>query len=139
MKIDIGAYNEQTDIEAMKFSLRRCRSIATQPSLMAWGTTELFPGPDVGDSDEQLEDHIRQTTTTHHHQIGTCAIGVGHDAAVDPVTFRVHGMQGPRGAAATIMPQVITGNTNAPSLLTGEKVASAISMRCATCATCAML
>lgn len=126
VKIDLGAYAEPQDMEAMKFSLRQCRSIVTQPALAEWGPTELYPGPDVDDSDEALEAYIRETTTTYHHQVGTCTMGNGPDAVVDPVSFRVHGFSGLRVADASIMPEVITGNTNAPAVLIGEKAAASI-------------
>ena len=80
----------------------------------------------MGDSDDELVAYIRNTTTTYHHQVGTCAMGTGADAVVDPETFRVHGLRGLRVADASIMPRVTTGNTNAPSVLIGEKAAAAI-------------
>lgn len=126
VKIDIGAYNEQEDLEAMKFSLRQCRSIAAQPALAVWESTELFPGAEVDDSDEALESYIRATTTTYHHQVGTCAMGTGPQTVVDPTSFRVHGVAGLRVADASIMPRVTTGNTNAPAVLIGEKAATSI-------------
>ena len=126
VKIDLAAYRERADMEAMLFSLRQCRSIARQPALAELGAQEVFPGPEVGDSDEELEEYIRQTTTTYHHQVGTCAMGRGEGSVVDPETFRVHGLQGLRVADASIMPRVTSGNTNAPSVLIGEKAAAAI-------------
>lgn len=126
VRIDLGAYTERADLEAMLFSVRQCRSIARRPALAAWGAAELFPGPGVGDTDEELVEYIRNTTTTYHHQVGTCAMGAGEEAVVDPETFRVHGLRGIRVADASIMPQVTTGNTNAPAVLIGEKAAAAI-------------
>src|SRR5699024_2638264 len=84
------------------------------------------PGPDIDNSDEALETYIRETTTTYHHQVGTCAMGNGTMAVVDPVNFRVHGIEGLRVADASIMPQVTSGNTNAPAVLIGEKAAASI-------------
>lgn len=126
MSIDLGAYTQREDLDAMLFSLRQCRSIVTQDALSEWGAQEIFPGPEVGDTDEELVEYIRSTTTTYHHQVGTCAMGVGQHAVVDPESFRVHGLQGLRISDASIMPQVTTGNTNAPSVLIGEKAATAI-------------
>ncbi|NLS09497.1 oxidoreductase [Nesterenkonia sp. MY13] len=126
VQIRLGAYTEKSDLEAMLYSLRQCRSIAAQPALQQWGAEELFPGPDVDDSDEALVEYIRNTTTTYHHQVGTCAMGVGEQAVVDPETLRVRGLNGLRVADASIMPQVTSGNTNAPSVLIGEKAAAAI-------------
>lgn len=127
VRIDLGAYTAPEDLQAMLFSLRQCRSIAAQPALQELGAEEIFPGPAVGDSDEELIAYIRNTTTTYHHQVGTCAMGpAGNGAVVDPESFRVHGLRGLRVADASIMPRVTTGNTNAPSVLIGEKAAAAI-------------
>jgi choline dehydrogenase len=126
VRIDLGAYTEREDLEAMLFSLRQCRAIAARPALQQLGAQEIFPGPAVGDSEEELTAYIRNTTTTYHHQVGTCAMGTGPDAVVDPESFRVHGLAGLRVADASIMPRVTTGNTNAPSVLIGEKAAAAI-------------
>lgn len=123
--VDIAAYAEPEDMAAMLFSLRQCRRIAAQhPLKQEWGATEIHPGPQVGDSDEELMAYIRNTTTTYHHQVGTCAMGDGEEAVVDPESLRVRGLQGLRVADASIMPQVITGNTNAPSVLIGERAAA---------------
>lgn len=127
VRVDLNAYAERADLDSMLFSLRQCRSIAAQaPLTEEWGATELFPGPEVGDDEESLVEYIRNTTTTYHHQVGTCRMGRDADAVVDPESFRVHGLAGLRVADASIMPQVITGNTNAPSVLIGEKAAAAI-------------
>lgn len=127
VRVDLNAYAERADLESMLFSLRQCRSIAAQaPLAEEWGATELYPGPEVGDDDESLIEYIRNTTTTYHHQVGTCRMGNDDDAVVDPQTLQVHGVRGLRVADASIMPQVITGNTNAPSVLIGEKAAAAI-------------
>ena len=66
---------------------------------------------------------MRSTVVTYHHQVGTCAMGVDDQAVVDP-RLRVHGVDGLRVADASIMPRVTTGNTNAPSVLSGEKAAA---------------
>jgi len=127
VRIDLGAYTAPEDLDSMLFSLRQCRSIAAQPALQGLGAEEIYPGPAVGDSDEELIAYIRNTTTTYHHQVGTCAMGPqGNGAVVDPESFRVHGLKGLRVADASIMPRVTTGNTNAPSVLIGEKAAAAI-------------
>lgn len=129
VQIRLGAYTRSEDLDAMLYSLRQCRSIAGQQALQKWGAAEIFPGPGVDDSEEALVEYIRNTTTTYHHQVGTCAMGVGEDSVVDPQTLRVHGLNGLRIADASIMPQVPSGNTNAPAVLIGEKAATAITGR----------
>jgi len=71
-----------------------------------------------------LED-VRARAIANYHPVGTCRMGNGPDAVVD-ARLRVHGLQGLRVADASIMPQIIAGNTNAPSIMIGEKAAQMI-------------
>ena len=66
--------------------------------------------------------YVRETAITYHHQVGTCKMGTDAAAVVDP-RLRVHGIEGLRVADASIMPMVTTGNTNAPSIMIGERAA----------------
>lgn len=120
VNIDINALADPRDIQAFLFSIKQCRSIAQQEALAeSWGAQEIYPGPEVQD-DEQLEEYIRNNAVTYHHQVGTCAMGVDERAVVDP-ELKVHGLTGLRVIDASIMPRITTGNTNAPSILIGEK------------------
>ncbi len=74
------------------------------------------------ETDDQLRDYVRRSVITYHHQVGTCKMGIDEMAVVDP-TLRVHGIEGLMVADASIMPQVTTGNTNAPSIMIGEQAA----------------
>ncbi|MGN6427766.1 MAG: GMC family oxidoreductase [Leifsonia sp.] len=118
--IDLDALGHPDDVASLVASVRQCRSIGARPALAAWGATEIHPGPEVGD--DALEDYVRRTAITYHHQVGTCAMGIGEDAVVSP-TLRVHGVAGVRVADASVMPTVTTGNTNAPSVVIGEQAA----------------
>jgi choline dehydrogenase len=121
LRIDLAALSHPDDVRSLVASVRQCRSIGRRPALAeAWGATELYPGSEV--ADDELEEYVRATAITYHHQVGTCAMGVGPDAVVDP-RLRVHGVSGLRVADASIMPRVTTGNTNAPSVLIGEQAA----------------
>jgi len=71
-----------------------------------------------------LRDYVRRTAITYH-QVGTCTMGLHEEAVVDP-QLRVHGIDGLRVADALIMPTVTTGNTNAPSIMIGERAADLI-------------
>ena len=69
-----------------------------------------------------LRRYVRDTAITYHHQVGTCKMGRDAAAVVDP-RLRVHGIDGLRVADASVIPMVPTGNTNAPSIMIGERVA----------------
>jgi choline dehydrogenase len=76
-------------------------------------------GVDIAD-DAQLEDFVRTHGGTMYHPVGTCMMGPGPDAVVDD-RLRVKGVAGLRVADASIMPAIVSGNTNAPSIMIGEK------------------
>jgi choline dehydrogenase len=65
---------------------------------------------------------VRRTAISYHHQVGTCKLGLDGEAVVDP-RLRVHGLEGLRVADASVMPVITSGNTNAPSLMIGERAA----------------
>src|SRR5215475_12674207 len=85
---------------------------------------EVVPGPAV-ETDEQVVEDIRNRGVSNLHPVGTCRMGTGRDAVVDP-RLRVHGIRGLRVADASIMPLVVGGNTNAPSIMIGEKCAAMV-------------
>ncbi|WP_434063201.1 GMC family oxidoreductase [Glutamicibacter ectropisis] len=120
VNIDLNALADPRDMEAFLFSIKQCRQMVQQDALAgSWGAKEIYPGPEVQD-DEQLENYIRNNVVTYHHQVGTCAMGVGEHAVVDP-ELKVQGLNGLRVIDASIMPKITTGNTNAPSILIGEQ------------------
>jgi choline dehydrogenase len=85
---------------------------------------ETIPGADL-ESDVALDAAIAQLGGITHHPVGTCAMGTGPDAVVDP-QLRVHGVAGLRVVDASIMPTIVGGNTNAATLMIGEKAADLI-------------
>ena len=82
-------------------------------------TDEIAPGVNI-QSDDELLDWVRKNAETTYHPVGTCKMGSDPMAVVDD-QLRVHGMQGLRVADASIMPTLTSGNTNAPSIMIGEK------------------
>ncbi len=114
----------EADLEALEASLAQMREMGTAPALRAWGARELYPGPEITTA-AQVRDYVRRTVISYHHQVGTCKMGVDAEAVVDP-RLRVHGIAGLRVADASVMPAVISGNTNGPSLMIGERAADFI-------------
>jgi choline dehydrogenase len=119
--IDLQALASEADLQRLVDAVLLCREIGGVPALQAWEAKELYPGPGVTSAAE-LRDYVRSTAITYHHQVGTCKMGIDADAVVDP-ELRVHGIDGLRVADASIMPAVTSGNTNAPSVMIGERVA----------------
>ncbi|WP_337004704.1 MULTISPECIES: GMC family oxidoreductase [unclassified Microbacterium] len=117
--IDLAALEDERDVASLAASVRQCRRIGARPALgEEWGAVEVYPGPEVSDSG--VEDWIRRTAITYHHQVGTCRMGTDAEAVVDP-QLRVHGVAGLRVIDASVMPTVPTGNTNAPAAMIGER------------------
>src|SRR5579862_8834926 len=114
----------QYDFDALIFGTRLSRKIAAQPALRPFVGEEVIPG-DSCQTDDQLMAEIRERGVSNLHPVGTCRMGREVDAVVDP-RLRVHGIAGLRVADASIMPQVPGGNTNAPSIMIGEKCAAMI-------------
>ncbi len=117
--IDLAALADDRDVASLAASVRQCRRIGARPALAEeWGAVEVYPGPDVADAD--VEDWVRRTAITYHHQVGTCRMGTDAESVVDP-QLRVHGIQGLRVIDASVIPTVPTGNTNAPAAMIGER------------------
>ena len=112
------------DIQAALFGIRLVRKIAAQPALQPYVVNELSPGATLT-TDEELLDFIRRTGVSNQHPTSSCAMGNGPNTVVDP-RLRVHGIAGLRVADASIMPVVVGGNTNAPTIMIGEKAATMI-------------
>jgi choline dehydrogenase len=100
-------------------AVRLSREIAEQAPLAAWNGGEHFPGAAVYDDDE-IAAYVARDVSTWFHPVGTCRMGVGGDAVVDP-TLRVHGIAGLRVADASIMPDIVSVNTNAAATMIGWK------------------
>ena len=114
----------EEDRRAILRGMRVCREIARQPALADWNAGEVLPGPDRA-SDEELLADVRARAVANYHPVGTCRMGPEADSATD-ARLRVHGIGGLRVADASIMPSIVAGNTNAPSIMIGEKAAAMI-------------
>ena len=109
------------DVESLAAAVELCRRIGAAPALREWGAAERYPGPSI-DTPDAVRGYVRETAITYHHQVGTCKMGIDAAAVVDP-RLRVCGIDGLRVADASIMPTVTTGNTNAPTIMIGERAA----------------
>jgi choline dehydrogenase len=114
----------RTDELALLGGTRHVRRIFAAPALARHSTGELSPGPDI-DSDVDLIAYARRTGATLYHPVGTARMGEDPRAVVDS-RLRVRGIQGLRVIDASVMPTLTTGNTNAPTIMIGEKGAAMI-------------
>jgi choline dehydrogenase len=116
--------SDPIDQQVAVASLKWGRKIAAQPSLAKWIESETLPGADFA-SDEMLLEFARMAGSTIYHPVGTCQMGSGPAAVVDP-QLRVRGIEGLRVVDASIMPRLVSGNTNAPTIMIAEKAADMI-------------
>lgn len=122
--IDHGYFEESADMTAMIEAVRRSRNIAAAPAFAEWSAGEYFPGPDV-ETDEELATFVRDNVSTWFHPAGSCTMGTGPGSVVAP-DLRVHGLSGVRVADASVMPTVVTVNTNATSMMIGWRAADLV-------------
>lgn len=122
--IDPNYWADPHDVEMSLRGLRLAREIFSQKALKPFILAERLPGDGVV-SDHDLFDYGCRHAKTDHHPAGTCKMGVDADAVVDP-ELRVRGIEGLRVADSSIMPQVNSSNTNAPTIMIGEKAADLI-------------
>jgi len=122
--IDPRYMTHPDDLALQIEGLRAARNIAAQEPLKSFIATELAPGHRAVD-DAALEQHIRATSGCIWHPVGTCRMGHGDDAVVD-AQLRVHGIRSLRVVDASVMPQITSGNTNAPTIMIAEKAADMI-------------
>jgi choline dehydrogenase len=108
------------DLAEMLDGVRFLRRLAATPAMAALIESELKPGAAVQSADELIED-IRQRSGTVFHPVGTCAMGPDPERAVVDHGLRVHGIAQLRVVDASVFPYVTSGNTNAPTIMVGEK------------------
>ena len=117
---------DRRDVETLKAGLLEARRLMAMPALAKFAGAELAPGRAIA-RDAELETYIRAHTATTYHPVGTCKMGPAQDAmAVVDAKLRLHGIEALRVADASIMPNIIGGNTAAPSMMIGERAAAFI-------------
>lgn len=112
------------DQEVAIAGLKWGRKIASQPALTRYIDHEMNPGPGF-ETDDMLLTYARMGGTTIYHPVGTCMMGSGPMAVVDP-QLRVRGVEALRVVDASIMPRLVSGNTNAPTMMIAEKASDMI-------------
>jgi choline dehydrogenase len=115
------ARDRQDWIEAIRVT----REILAQPAFAPFDGGEAAPGPEVR-TDEEIWDWVVRNAKSAMHYVGTCRMGVGANAVVDPDSMRVHGLEGLRVVDASVIPEITNANTYAPVMMVAEKAADLI-------------
>ena len=114
----------ESDVANLRAGCRLIRDIFAAEPLSSYVVDELAPGS-AAQSDEDLTQYLRAATVRGEHASGTCRMGVEGEAVVDP-ELKVYGVEGLRVVDASVIPSLITGHTNAPTIMIAEKAASLI-------------
>lgn len=116
--------SDEADVRRLIAGMRIARRIVAAAAFGRFRGEETRPGPGV-DGDEALRDHVRDHGDTSFHPVGTCRMGEGGGAVVD-ARLRVHGLAGLRVVDASVMPTMVSGNTQAATMMIAEKGAAMI-------------
>ena len=122
--IDPNFLGERDDADRLVRGFKLMRNILAQPALAGYRGRELAASA-AAQTDQQIEQFIRGHADTIYHPVGSCRMGPGPDDVVD-AQLRVHGIEGLRVVDASIMPRVVGGNTNAPTIMIAEKAVDMI-------------
>jgi choline dehydrogenase len=122
--IDPQYLSADGDVEPLVEGVKLARDVADTDAVAPHRGAEVHPGPDV-ETDAEIREFVREYATTVYHPVGTCRMGDGETAVVDD-RLRVHGVEGLRVVDASIMPRIVGGNTNAPTIAIAEKAADLV-------------
>lgn len=123
-RIQLNMLADDEDMEKMVVGVKKVREILNAPVFQGQTGPEVFPGNEVK-TDDEIKAFLREKANHVYHPVGTCKMGADPMAVVDD-QLRVHGMEGLRVVDASIMPTLISGNTNAPTMMIAEKAANMI-------------
>ena len=127
--IDPAFLSDDDDATRLVRGFKLMRQILAQPALAQYGGSEVATSA-AAQTDAQIEAYVRQHADTIYHPVGTCRMGPAGQAAdggsVVDAELRVHGLQGLRVVDASVMPQIVGGNTNAPTIMIAEKAADLV-------------
>lgn len=122
--VDPNYLADERDLEVSVAGFKLMRTVFDAPAFRGILKQEQLPGPSV-QTDDEIRDYIRRWGKTDYHPVGSCKMGVDDLAVVDP-ELRVRGLDGLRVIDSSIMPTIISGNTQAPSMMIGEKGAALV-------------
>jgi choline dehydrogenase len=122
--IEPNYLSAENDLRVLRAGIRISREVVGQHAFDPYRGAEFMPGPAIR-SDAELDAYIRQNSETLYHPVGTCKMGQDELAVVDD-RLRVHGIDGLRVVDASIMPRLVSGNTNAPTIMIAEKASDMI-------------
>ena len=117
-KISFNAYGTNSDVEEMLAAVKFLRKIAAQEPLKGLMAEELRPGPEINTDAAMINDFRQRSGTVYHHSC-TCRMGPDEATSVVDSRLRVHGVEGLRVCDASVFPNLIAGNTNAPAMMVG--------------------
>jgi choline dehydrogenase-like flavoprotein len=127
--VDPAYIRDPYDLKVAVEGIRQSREIMSQSALSKYLKSEHFPGASVH-TQAEYETYARQYGRTGYHPVGTCKMGIDELSVVDP-QLRVHGVAGLRVADSSVMPRIVSSNTNAPTLMIAEKASDFIRGRAA--------
>jgi len=122
-RIDPAFFNDPRDLDDMVEGFKLARRLMQAPALAEWITKDLFTAH--VNTDDEIRDALKRRVDTVYHPVGTCRMGHDTHAVVDS-QLRVRGLNGLRVVDASVMPTLIGGNTNAPTIMIAEKAVDMI-------------
>lgn len=122
--IDLNYFESERDAATLREGIRFGRSLFAQKAFDSFRAAEYAPGSAVT-TDAEIDEYLRKEVTSNYHLSGTCKMGLDAYSVVDP-DLKVGGIEGLRVADASIMPCVVSGNTNAPTIMIAEKASDII-------------
>jgi choline dehydrogenase-like flavoprotein len=122
--IDPNFFGDEADLETMVAGFRTTQRLMETPALKALQKKEMYT--EGVHTDDEIRSLLRQRVDTVYHPVGTCKMGVNDTMAVVDPKLKVYGLESLRVVDASVMPTLIGGNTNAPTIMIGEKAADMI-------------
>jgi choline dehydrogenase len=122
--IEPNYLSAEADLRVLRAGIKISRDVVGQKAFDPYRGAEFAPGPAVK-TDAEIDAYIRQNSETLYHPVGTCKMGQDDEAVVDE-QLRVRGVEGLRVVDASIMPRLVSGNTNAPTIMIAEKASDMI-------------